>query len=174
MSKPNILGICGSASKLSSNFELLKTLSIKFDDKFDWILTNELREFPLFRPEDLEKETPELIQKFKIQIKKADAIIIVAPEYTHNIPAVLKNALEWLTASGEFANKPLLPITFTPAPPRGKYAMQSLLESLKTMDAKVITQLSLYKSDVKFDDYEISLSEEIETMLQEAMNLFTN
>lgn len=171
MSKKKILGICGSASAKSSNHELLKTLSKEFSDDFTWTITNKLRDFPMFRPESLEDKLPITIKDFKKQLLTTEAIVIVTPEYTHNIPAVLKNALEWCTASGEFANTPVLPITFTPAEPRGKYAMQSLLESLITMDAKVVTQLSIYKSNVKFNEYTISLPYEIECMLGEALNV---
>ncbi len=171
MSKKKVFGICGSASVQSSNYELLKTLSNVFLDDFDWIITNDLRDFQLFTPEDLEVELPSKVKDFKKQLLNADAIVIVTPEYTHNIPAVLKNALEWCTASGEFSNKPVLPITFTPSAPRGKYAMNSLLESLKTMDADIVTELSLYKTDVDFDEYAISLPKEINYLLGEALSL---
>ena len=171
MSKMKVLGICGSASEKSSNYELLKTLSNQFDDKLDWTITNELRDFPLFRPEDLENDLPANVKEFKMQLLNTDAIVIVTPEYAHNIPAALKNGLEWCTASGEFANTPVLPITFTPSEPRGKYAMQSLIESLKTLDSKVVTQLSLYKTDVIFDGYKICLNKEVKQLLNEAIKL---
>lgn len=171
MAKLKLLGICGSASAKSSNYELLKTMARDFSEEYDWTLTNELRAFLLFRPEELEKEIPAVIGDFKTKVLDADAIVIVTPEYTHNIPAVLKNALEWCTASGEFAEKPVLPITFTPAEPRGKYAMQSLLESLKTLDANVVTQMSLYKTDVEFNEYEISLPEDVKFVMGEALKL---
>jgi NAD(P)H-dependent FMN reductase len=171
MSKLKVLGICGSASANSSNLELLSVIAGLNEESFEWNVTNDLRDFPLFRPEELEEELPPLVGEFKSQVIDADAIVIVTPEYTHNIPASLKNAIEWCTASGEFVDKPILPITFTPTEPRGKYAMQSLLESLKTLDAKVVTQLSLYKTDVEFDEYKINLPEEVKLMLTEALNL---
>jgi len=107
----------------------------------------------------------------KCQILEADAIVIITPEYTHNIPAVLKNALEWCTASGEFSEKSILPITFTPAAPRGKYAMHSLIETLKTLDTKIVSQLSLYKSDFDIVDYKIRLPEDVKYLLREALKL---
>ncbi len=171
MSKKKVFGICGSASAQSSNHELLKTLFNEFSDDFDWTITNELRDFPLFRPEDLKNDLPTNVRHFKTKLLNADAIVIVTPEYTHNIPAALKNALEWCTASGEFSNKPVLPITMTPVEPRGKYAMNSLLESLKTMDAKVVTQFQLYKTDVEFDEYKIILPNQVRLMFAEALSL---
>jgi NAD(P)H-dependent FMN reductase len=172
MSKIRILGICGSASSKSSNLALLKKFAKTYNERFEWSIINSLRDFPLFRPEDLNDEIPSLIGEFKCQIQDADAILISTPEYTHNIPAVLKNAIEWCTASGEFSEKRILPITFTPAAPRGKYAMHSLIESLKALDAKIVSELSLYKTDFDIVEHQILLSEDIKMILDEAMGLF--
>src|SRR5680860_1870641 len=97
----NIIAISGSASEKSSNTEMLNVIRDQFSADYDIEVFDRLRDFPLFRPEDLEKTIPKLIQEFKQKIIDSDAIIICTPEYTHNIPAVLKNALEWITASGE-------------------------------------------------------------------------
>lgn len=167
-----ILAISGSASEKSSNSELLETVREQFSDEYEIEVFDQIKNFQLFRPEDLEKSIPMLIQEFKRKILNADALIICTPEYTHNIPAVLKNALEWITASGELAEKKVLPITFTPHEPRGEYAMQSLLNSLKTMNANIVTQMPLYKNEVEFREKGIELNEEYKFLLDEGLKLF--
>jgi len=167
----NIIAISGSASEKSSNTEMLNVIRDQFSADYDIEVFDRLRDFPLFRPEDLEKTIPKLIQEFKQKIIDSDAIIICTPEYTHNIPAVLKNALEWITASGELAEKKVLPITFTPQEPRGEYAMQSLLNSLKTMNASVVTQMPLYKSEVEFKENGIQLNDEYRFLIGEGLKL---
>ncbi len=167
----NIIAISGSASEKSSNTEMLNVIRDQFSADYDIEVFDRLRDFPLFRPEDLEKTIPQFIREFKQKIVDADAIIICTPEYTHNIPAVLKNALEWITASGELAEKKVLPITFTPHEPRGEYAMQSLLNSLKTMNASVVTQMPLYKSEVEFSENGIQLNEEYIFLIGEGLKL---
>ena len=167
----NILAISGSASEKSSNTEMLLAIKSQFSGTYEIEVFDCLRDFPLFRPEDLEKPISKIIQEFKQKIIEADAIIICTPEYTHNIPAVLKNALEWITASGELASKKILPITFTPKEPRGEYAMQSLLNSLKTMNANIVTQMPLYKSEVKFDDFKIKLNDDYIFLIGEGLKL---
>jgi chromate reductase len=167
----NIIAISGSASKKSSNTEMLNVIRDQFSADYDIEVFDRLRDFPLFRPEDLEKTTPKLILELKQKIVDADAIIICTPEYTHNIPAVLKNALEWITASGELAEKKVLPITFTPHEPRGEYAMQSLINSLKTMNASVVTQMPLYKSEVEFSEDGIQLNDEYRFLIGEGLKL---
>ena len=54
------------------------------------------------------------------------------------MPALIKNALEWITSSGELVGKKVLAITFTPNEPRGDKAMQSLLWSLQALDANIV------------------------------------
>ena len=166
-----ILAISGSAGANSSNTLLLKSIQAHYSGEYEIEIFDKLREFPLFRPEDFEKGIPELVQELKDKILAADAIIMSTPEYTHNIPAVLKNAFEWMTASGEFAEKKILPITFTPREPRGEHAMQSLLFSLKTMNARIVTQLPLYKSEVKIENGKLELNEDYIFLLEEALKL---
>jgi NAD(P)H-dependent FMN reductase len=166
-----IVAISGSASEKSSNSELLKAIRSHFSENYTLEIIDNLRDFPLFRPEDLENDLPNILKRFKRELEDADAVIICTPEYTHNIPAVLKNALEWITASGELADKNVLPITFTPYEPRGEYAMQSLLNSLKTMNAKIVTQMPLYKSEVEFDGFQIKLTDEYIFMIGEGLKL---
>lgn len=166
-----LLCVSGSASCSSSNVLLLEAISHQFSSRFSFDVYKEIRELPLFRPEDLEKKLPENIVAFKRRIKNCDAVIISTPEYSHNIPAVLKSAFEWITASGELANKPVLAITFTPHEPRGEWAMKSLLFTLKTLDAKIVTQLPLYKTDVEISNEKINLKGEVEAVISEALKL---
>lgn len=167
----HILAISGSASEKSSNTELLELISEQFKESYIIEVFSKIRDFPMFHPEKLEQELPEEIKAFKRKLIATDAVIICTPEYTHNIPAVLKNTLEWITASGELSEKKVLPITFTPHEPRGKYAMESLLNSLKTMDAKIVTQLTLYKNEINITDEKLELSETYMLFIEEAFKL---
>ncbi|MGO2357849.1 NADPH-dependent FMN reductase [Mesonia sp.] len=167
-----ILGIAASASKSSSNYYLLKAIEDLLSSPDEMKVIEGLEDFELFSPLRLEKGVPSNILDFKQHVLEADLVLIATPEYTHNIPAVLKNMLEWCTASGEFAQKAVLPITFTPHEPRGKYAMISLLGSLQTMKAKIETQLPLYKTDVHILDHQIELPEDIREIIETAINLY--
>lgn len=167
----SILAISGSASENSSNTELLSAIAQTFSDSYDFEVYEGLSNLPLFSPEKLKEGIPKQVQEMKSNVTKADAVIISTPEYLHNIPAVLKNALEWMTTSGELADKPVLPITFTPAPPRGEYAMKSLLQSLKASKAKVVAELPLYQNQLRSDSGKIELDEESIYMIGEALKL---
>lgn len=146
----NILTISGSASKSAINQRLLKALPALIK-QHQFLHFEGLMDFPLYTPEG-DKTPPPLVMTFKEHIRQADMVVISFPEYIHNIPAVLKNALEWVTASGELYEKKVLPISYTPSPPRGEQAMQSLLWSLQALNAKVVAELSLYQSELKITD----------------------
>lgn len=149
--------ICGSVRSASTTAAFLSTFDTLFLDViFDHI---DLLPIPFFHPDILSDDIPEIVDNFKIRLKDADAVIIATPAYLHNIPAVLKNALEWTTQSGEFYQKKVLPIAYTPSMGRGDNMMKSLLFSLKAMDANVVTHLeldhNLMNNQLESDAYEI-------------------
>lgn len=163
-----ILTINGSTSIDGVNSKLLDSLEFTFPDhqfsKFN------ILDLPLFQVALDTNPLPSSVVQFRDQIKNAEAVIITTPVYIYNIPAVLKSALEWLTTSGELVNKRVLAITYTPNPPRGEKAMQSLLNSLKALDANVVTSLSLYQTELKIIDGKIVGDEQLE-MLTAAIDL---
>lgn len=144
-----ILTICGSASSDSSNASFLDGIEDLLPEH-DFIKAHNLTRFPLFNT-SLNEQPPTIILEYKELLKNADLVIISTPEYIHNIPAVLKNALEWVTSSGVFSLKKTIAITYTPCPPRGEKAMTSLIASLKALDAKIVCQLPLYKTDLQIN-----------------------
>jgi chromate reductase len=42
-----------------------------------------------------ERNPPAQVIELKRQVREADAILIVTPEYNDSIPGVLKNAIDW-------------------------------------------------------------------------------
>ena len=100
----------------------------------------------MFMAEDDHGPWPEDVIAWRGAVAAADAVIICTPAYLLNVPAVLKNALEWLTTSGELYNKPVLALTYTPAEPRGEEALQSLIWSLQALRARVIGQCQLFQN----------------------------
>lgn len=162
----NILLISASASHNSGNYYLLKAIAARWKEQHEVSVFQGLSEFPLFSPARLEEGTPKRLKELKRQIKAANLLVISTPEYCHNIPAVLKNLFEWCTASGEFANRKVLAITFTPKEPRGEHAMRALLPTLKTLKANVIAQMPLYKNEMVIEEQKVVLPKELEETLQ--------
>lgn len=166
-----ILGICGSASENSSNLRLLETIQHGFAEEYDIQLVDGLWLLPIYTPSLEQQAIPDAVKQLRQRIDASDAVIIGTPEYLHNIPAVLKNALEWLTHSGELADKSVLPITFAPVAPRGDHAMRSLVASLLALKCRVVAELPLYQEALRNKDGTIQLDAECRLLLAEALAL---
>ncbi len=165
-----ILTISGSARNDSSNAKLLDALPMLFPEYKIYRYQN-LQNLPLFHA-DIEKQSNlPAVSNWKTALATADAVVICTPEYLHNVPALLKNALEWITTSGELFGKKVLPMTFTPHAPRGEKAMQSLLWSLQALNAHVVAQLALYQNEITFNEQNELVNGEALEMLQEAIYL---
>ncbi len=101
------IAIVGTNSTKSTNRQLLQYMQTHFADKADIELV-EIKDLPVFnKPAD--KKIPELALEIADKINAADGVIIGTPEYDHSIPAVLMNALAWLSY-GIFPllNKPVM------------------------------------------------------------------
>ena len=76
------------------------------------------------------------------QIKAADGVIIVSPEYNYSIPGVLKNALDWLSrlSPQPFAGKPVAIQTASPGILGGVRSQYHLRQVLTALDALVLNR----------------------------------
>ncbi len=165
----SIIAISGSTRQDASNVKLIHAIA-KHSDQ-DIFYFGGIGVLPLFNPDLDHHPWPPSVIEWRNAIAEAQGIIITTPAYLHNIPAILKNALEWVTSSGELDTKPTLPITYTPFPPRGERAMQSLLWSLGALNARIVVQLPLYQSELKINDLGGLEGDESIAMIEAALSL---
>ena len=102
-----LIAIVGTNSKRSTNRQLLQYMSKHFADKAEIELV-EIKDIPIFnKPAD--RSVPELVSEIAEKIDAADGVLIGTPEYDHSIPAVLMNALAWLSYGiYPLLNKPVM------------------------------------------------------------------
>jgi len=168
-----ILTISGSTRPESSNIRLLNAIPALFP-VHSFERYPHLSHLPIFKAEMDKYPWHAAIVDWRTAVQQADAVIISIPEYIHNMPALIKNALEWLTLKGELAEKRVLAITLTPHPPRGEKAMQSLLWTLQALNARVVAQLPLYQNEIEFDKNGNFVRNEGLEFLQEGIKMLTN
>lgn len=135
----SILGICGSIRAGSSNRALLAVMAKLVAEDVSFVICDSIGRFPLFDP-DAADAPPPAVRDFRKALAAADAVVIASPEYAHGITGALKNALDWVVGSGEFSGKPVAVVN---ASPTSFHACDSLMEILRTMDARVIAEASL-------------------------------
>ena len=102
-----LIGIVGTNSEKSTNRQLLQYMQSHFADKAEIELV-EIKDLPMFnKPAD--RHLPENVQKLVTKLEAADGIIIGTPEYDHSVPAVLMNALAWVSYGVyPLVNKPVM------------------------------------------------------------------
>lgn len=165
-----ILTISGSSREDSANIRLLKAIPALFPNH-TFHYYDRLGDLPLFQAAIDQYPWNKEVLGWRSAAKTADSLIISTPAYIYNMPALLKNALEWVTKTGEFNQKRVLAMTFTPHSPRGEKAMQSLLWSLQALNANVVVQLPLYQNEISFDIKGQLLENESSEMLKAAIEL---
>lgn len=160
-----ILALSGSTNQNSSNHQLLVAIQEALSGQHEMTIVKDLHEFEFFTIPNVIKGPSDKIKTFKEQVINSDAVIVATPEYSHNIPAVLKNIFEWCYDSGEFNNKPTLAIVMMPNEPRGKDGMDCLVKTLKGQKAKVVATMPLFFSDIEKGEDKITLPEDIKEMI---------
>jgi NAD(P)H-dependent FMN reductase len=136
-----LLAISGSLRAGSSATALAAALAELAPAGTTVILYDELEGIPPFHP-DRDREgdvAPAPVARLRAAITGADAVVISTPEYAFGLPGVLKNALDWTVASGDFAGKPTAAISSSPSELGGDKAHASLLLTLRAMQARLPT-----------------------------------
>lgn len=138
-SRIRILAISGSLRRGSSNTALLAAAARLAPEAVDVAIYGELAGLPPFNP-DLDDHAPDTVVRFRTQLRACEAVVISSPEYAHGVPGALKNALDWVVASGELIDKPVALIN---ASARAVRAWTSLRDTLRAMSARVISAASI-------------------------------
>lgn len=137
-----LIAISGSNRTGSTNLTLLHSVKESIETiQFEYF---NIEDLPTFHPDKDQSPISETVLQWRNIIGASNGLLVFSPEYLHNIPAILKNALEWLSSSGELSEKPVIPIVFTPHAPRGEKALESLTWTLQALNSRVICSLHLH------------------------------
>lgn len=84
--------VIGSIRKDSFNRQVAEAITklAPADVTFDFIKIDDL---PLYN-QDSDADSPEVMKRLRSEIKAADGVLFVTPEYNRSIPGVLKNAID--------------------------------------------------------------------------------
>ena len=110
-----LLALSGSLRAASSNTELLKAAALLAPPGVTVTLYAELEHVPPFNPDHDIDPAPLAVARLRELITAADGLLFCTPEYAHGVPGALKNAMDWLVASGELSQKPFALWNASPA-----------------------------------------------------------
>jgi chromate reductase len=92
----NIVGISGSLRQKSFNSALLRA-AVSLVPAGMSIKPATFAAFPVYSADVQAVGIPEPVTTLGGQIREADAVLIVSPEYNYSIPGGLKNAIDWIS-----------------------------------------------------------------------------
>ncbi len=101
------LGISGSLRSGSYNSAALRA-AVSLVPQGVTLETADISAIPLYNDDVKVARIPDAVEDLRRRIERADALLIVSPEYNFSVPGVLKNAIDWLsrTPSVPFVRKP--------------------------------------------------------------------
>src|ERR1019366_2354945 len=159
---PSIVVISGSARLDSVNRKLARQTVEALRDAGVESTLADLRDFPMpIYDGDLEagEGLPPAAKALKELARGHDGFAIASPEYNGSFPALLKNALDWISRPepGErplevFGGKVAAILSAYPGPGGGQRGLRHLRELLDMMSVTVIPeQLAIARSNAAFD-----------------------
>jgi chromate reductase len=92
-----VLTICGSLRRESYNRKLMRAAIELAPPGFQITESIRIDELPYLNEDVAHAGLPAPVQRINEQVRAADAVVFVTPEYNYGVPGVLKNVLDWIT-----------------------------------------------------------------------------
>lgn len=156
--------LLGSLRKASFNGIVARTLPDLAPEGITISPLGCISAFPHYNQDVQDAGFPEPVLAMAEQIRAADGVIVVTPEYNYSVPGVLKNALDWLSrvTPQPFAGKPLAIQTASPGAIGGARAQYHLRQSLVFLNAYVLNrpEVMIGQATGKFDTDRLELTDQ--------------
>lgn len=151
-------GISGSLRKNSFNTQLLNASQKLLPEGVEMQLLS-IADLPIYNA-DLDLPTasirPAAVVAFREALAKADAILLVSPEYNYSIPGGLKNAIDWASRGDDspLLNKPVAVMGATPGLWGTVRMQQAFLPVFQYLNMKPVQkpEILIAQASTKFDE----------------------
>ncbi len=150
-----VLGICGSLRQASYNAAALRAAQELAPAAGAMIETADISDLPLYNEDLRAQGFPGPVECLREQIRVADALLFVTPEYNYSIPGVLKNAIDWASRPPDqpFAGKPAAVMGASPSLFGSARAQYHLRQSLVFLDVHFLNkpEVMIARAQERFD-----------------------
>ncbi|MDN4058749.1 NAD(P)H-dependent oxidoreductase [Massilia sp. YIM B02769] len=116
MATKKIAIVVGSLRKDSFSGKIAKTMIGLAQGKLDMEIV-EIRDLPMYNQDDDTETPPQAFTTFREQIRAADGVLFITPEYNRSVPGALKNAIDVGSrpyGKAAWANKPCAIVSQSP------------------------------------------------------------
>ena len=147
--------LVGSLRSDSVNRKLAQILADQAPEGVTVDIVDGLGDVPFYN-EDIDNpaQVPASAAALRERIGSADRVLAVTPEYNGTMPAVLNNAIDWLSrpyGAGAMVGKPFGVVGATPTPYGGKWAHADAARSARIAGARVVEDVTVSQSAVEID-----------------------
>lgn len=174
MSDTRVLVLVGSLRADSLNRRIAESLRDLAPAGVTVEIAEGLGQVPFYN-EDLDGEqVPAAAAALRDRVAAADRVLAVTPEYNGTMPAVLNNAIDWVSrpfGRGALKGKPFAVIGATPTPYGGKWAHEDTRRSAGIAGADVVEDVVLSQSALEGD---ILADEAVRARLVEALRILAD
>ena len=149
--------IVGSLRKDSLNRKVARSICAIRGDNLDCSMI-EIGDLPLYN-QDLDSSPPEQWVRLRDQVRPADGVLFVSPEYNRGIPGVLKNAIDVGSrpyGQSVFDKKPAAVVTVSPGSIGGFGANHQIRQTCVFLNMPVMQQPEAYLGHVSDDSFDES------------------
>ena len=145
----NIVGLCGSLRAASYNRMLLQLAASLMPPSMK-LQEAQWREVPVFDADMLAKGMPASVAGLREQVRKADGLLIVTPEYNFSVPGGLKNLIDWLSRGEDqpFAGKPVAILSASAGPVGGARVQYDLRKVMLFVNAMTLIKPEIFVGNV--------------------------
>jgi NAD(P)H-dependent FMN reductase len=155
MSETRVAVLVGSLRADSVNRKLAELLRDQAPVGVTLDLVDGLGELPFYN-EDIDNaaDVPAGAAALRERVGTADRVLAVTPEYNGTMPAVLNNAIDWLSrpyGRGALAGKPFGVVGTTPTPYGGKWSHADAARSAGIAGAVVVEDVTVSQSSIEVD-----------------------
>ena len=155
MSHTTVAVLVGSLRTDSVNRKIAEALRQQAPEGVSVEIIDGLGQIPFYNEDvDTVSDIPAAAARLREQIGAADRVLAVTPEYNGTMPAVLNNAIDWLSrpyGAGAMVGKPFGVIGATPTPYGGKWAHADAARSARVAGAVVVEDVTVSQSAVEVD-----------------------
>ena len=155
MTQTTIAVLVGSLRTDSVNRKLAEVLRDQAPDGVEIRIIDGLGAVPFYNQDvDNATDIPAPAARLREQVAAADRVLAVTPEYNGRMPAVLSNAIDWLSrpyGAGALVGKPFGVIGATPTPYGGQWAHADAVRSAGIAGATVVEDVTVSQSALEVD-----------------------
>jgi len=116
-----------------------------------------LADLPFYNEEIDGDDAPAAVRSLREHVAGADRVLAITPEYNGTMPAVLNNAIDWLSRPfgvGALRGKPFAAIGATPTRFGGKWSHEDARRSAGVAGAVVVSDVVVSHSNLEADALE--------------------